>query len=316
MPSQNKPLVAIVGPTAVGKTEIAIQVAQRVEGEVISADSRLLYRGMDIGTAKPSAADRARVPHHLIDVAEPDEIWGLGLFQEAAREAITDIHSRGRLPILVGGTGQYLRAIMEGWAPPKLAARPKLRAVLQDWAEEIGKDGLHTRLRRLDAEAAHGIDPRNVRRTIRALEVIFSTGRKFSEARGRIVSRYRVLQVGLTRPRAQLYQRIDDRIAAMLDSGWLDEVRALRAKGYSLELSSLSAIGYQQLAAHLGGKITLDEAVAQIKHATRIFVRRQANWFKHKDPNIHWFEAGGVETVSEIENLINQFIEKTRLSSQ
>ncbi|MCL5428774.1 MAG: tRNA (adenosine(37)-N6)-dimethylallyltransferase MiaA [Chloroflexi bacterium] len=309
MPCQNKPpLVAIVGPTAVGKTEIAIQVVERLEAEIVSADSRLLYRGMDIGTAKPTAAERARVPHHLIDVANPDEIWSLALFQQAAQAAIADIHARGQLPVLVGGTGQYLRAILEGWAPPKLAAQPRLRAALDAWTEQIGKDGLHARLMRLDAKAAEGIDPRNVRRTIRALEVILSTGRKFSNARGKAESLYRVLQIGLTRPRVELYQRIDRRIETMLNAGWLDEIGALMAKGYSAGLPSMSAIGYGQLVAHLEGKITLDEAIAQIKHATRMFVRRQANWFKRDDPEIHWFEAGDKKVILEIEEMVREFL--------
>jgi tRNA dimethylallyltransferase len=305
MPSPNNPpLVAIVGPTAVGKTEIAIQLAERVDGEIVSADSRLLYRGMDIGTAKPSVTDRARVPHHLIDVADPDEIWSLAVFQDAAQKAIADIHSRGKLPLLVGGTGQYLRAILEGWVPPKLEARPELRKALEDWANEIGKDGLHARLTRLDPDAARTIDPRNLRRTIRALEVIFSTGIKFSESRGRIGSLYRVIQIGLTRPRAELYRRIEDRIAAMLQEGWLDEVRSLIAKGYSAELPSMSAIGYGQLIRHLHGEITIDEARAEISHATRMFVRHQANWFKKNDPNNHWFEAGNVDPVPKMEKLV------------
>ncbi len=309
MLSQNKiPLVAIIGPTAVGKTEIAIQLAEKVNGEIVSADSRLLYRGMDIGTAKPSATDLARVPHHLIDVADPDQIWSLAVFQSAAQKAIADIHSRGKLPILVGGTGQYLRAILEGWEPPKLAAQPKLRAALEDWASEIGKGGLHARLARLDLEAARGIDPRNLRRTIRALEVILSTGRKFSEVRTKIESPFRVLQIGFTRPRAVLYQRIDNRIAAMLAAGWLEEVQRLMAKGYSPDLPSLSAIGYHQLIGHLSGQLSLEEAIVEIKHATRMFVRRQANWFKKYDPNIHWFDAGDEKTVVEIEKLVQHFL--------
>jgi tRNA dimethylallyltransferase len=309
MRSQNKtPLVAIVGPTAVGKTEIAIQVAERVGGEIVSADSRLLYRGMDIGTAKPSAADLARVPHHLINVADPDEIWSLAVFQDAAQKAIADIHSRGRLPILVGGTGQYLRAILEGWVPPKLEPRPELRRALEDWANEIGKDGLHARLARLDPEAASKIDLRNLRRTIRALEVIFSTGIKFSNSRSRMDSPYQSLQIGLSRPRADLYKRIDARIDAMLANGWLEEVKTLMSKGYSAELSAMSAIGYSQLIAYLAGKISLDEAIAQIKHDTRAFVRRQANWFKKTDPNITWFEAGDKEIVTEMVRIIRGYL--------
>jgi len=305
MHSHNKiPLVAIVGPTAVGKTEIAVQLAERVNGEIVSADSRLLYRGMDIGTAKPSAAERARVPHHLIDVADPDEIWSLAVFQEAAQKAIADIYSRRKLPILVGGTGQYLRAILEGWAPPKLAAQPRLRTALEDWAGEIGKDSLYARLARLDSVAAQSIDPRNLRRTIRALEVIFSTGRKFSEVRSKTESPFRVLQIGLMRPRAELYQRIDDRITSMLAVGWLEEVRTLMSKGYSPDLPSMSAIGYNQLIRHLSGQISLEEAVVEIKHATRMFVRRQANWFKKNDPQIHWFAASEI-VLPELINLVH-----------
>ena len=306
--TQRPTLVAIVGPTAVGKTEVSIKLAVRLGAEIVSADSRLLYRGMDIGTAKPSAAERARVPHHLIDVADPDQVWSLALFQGAAKNAIADIHSRGKFPILVGGTGQYLRAILEGWAPPKLAAQPALRSALEDWAAKIGKDGLHTRLQMLDPEVAEGIDPRNLRRTIRALEVIFSTGRRFSEARGRIDSPYRVLQIGLMRPRTELYQRIDDRITAMLEAGWLEEVQSLMAKGYSPDLPSMSAIGYNQLIRHLSGQLSLEEAIAEIKHATRKFVRRQANWFKKNDPQIHWFEAGDEDTSVEIEILVRGFL--------
>jgi tRNA dimethylallyltransferase len=308
MPSPSKTrkplLIAVVGPTAVGKTEIAIQLAERIGGEIVSADSRLLYRGMDIGTAKPSAADRARVPHHLIDVADPDETWSLAVFQQTAAKAIAGIHARGKLPILVGGTGQYMRAILEGWLPPKLAAQPRLRLALEGWADEIGKEGLHARLVRIDLEAAAAIDARNLRRTIRALEVIFSTGRKFSESRTRVESPYRVLQIGLTRPRVDLYQRIDDRIAAMIEAGWLDEVRTLMAKGYSSDLPSMSAIGYSQLVRHLNGEISLEDAVVDIKRATRLFVRRQANWFKASDPEINWFEAGNENVIHEIEMLI------------
>lgn len=304
MHSHNKiPLVAIVGPTAVGKTEIAVQLAERVNGEIVSADSRLLYRGMDIGTAKPSAADLARVPHHLIDVADPDEIWSLAVFQEAAQKAIADIYSRRKLPILVGGTGQYLRAILEGWAPPKLAAQPRLRNALEGWAGEIGKDSLYARLARLDPMAALSIDPRNLRRTIRALEVIFSTGRKFSAVRSKTESPFRVLQIGLMRPRAELYQRIDDRITSMLEAGWLEEVRTLMSKGYSPDLPSMTAIGYNQLIRHLSGQISLEEAVVEIKRATRMFVRRQANWFKKNDPQIHRFAASEI-VLPELINLV------------
>lgn len=312
MPSVDKrpSLVVILGPTAVGKTEVAIQLAERLNGEIVSADSRLLYCGMDIGTAKPSAEQRARIPHHLIDVAEPDEIWSLAAFQQAAERAIGGIHHRGKLPILVGGTGQYLRAILEGWLPPKIAAQPRLRVALEEWAGELGNEEIHRRLAVVDPEAAANIDARNLRRILRALEVIFATGRRFSDQRRKAESQYRVLQIGLTRPRAELYGRIDERIQQMLDAGWLEEVKGLLAKGYGPDLPSLSAIGYRQLSDHVGGRMSLEQAVEEIKRATRLFVRRQANWFKPNDPRIQWVEAGHPMLMKELEELIRNFLEE------
>ena len=285
------PLVAIVGPTAAGKTEVAIQLAERLDGEIVSADSRLFYRGMDIGTAKPTPAERGRVPHHLVDVADPDEIWSLATFQERACQAIAGIHARRRLPFLVGGTGQYFRAVTQGWAVPPVSPNPRLRAALEAWAEQVGKDGLHARLAVLDPPAAASIDPRNLRRTVRALEVILSTGGRFSQQRQRRTAPYRLLALGLTRPRPELYARIDARVDAMLQAGLVDEVRRLLDMGYSPDLPTLSAIGYREVIAYLRGEISLDEVGAQIKRHTHLLVRRQANWFKPDDPDIHWFVA-------------------------
>src|SRR5574342_266739 len=217
------PLVLVVGPTAVGKTELAIQLAERLNGEIVSADSRLFYRGMDIGTAKPTAEECARVPHHLIDVADPDEIWSLAVYQQQASKIIADIHAHGKLPFLVGGTGQYVRAVTEGWTPPQVKPDKRLRDELERLAlskvegmkDEKGADWLHARLRQLDPLAAEKINGRNVRRTIRALEVILTTGRRFSEQRRQSNSPYNLLTIGLKRPRAELYQRVDERIEAM-----------------------------------------------------------------------------------------------------
>ena len=286
------PLIVIVGPTAVGKTEISLQLAERLRGEIVSADSRLFYRGLDIGTAKPSPAEQARVRHHLIDVAEPDETWSLALFQQAAIQAIADIHQRGRLPFLVGGTGQYIRAVTHGWTPPAQAPHPRLRANLETLARERSNAWLHSKLAVLDPLAAEIIDPRNLRRTIRALEVILSTGKRFSEQRGRSESPYRLLILGLKRPRSELYARLDARIQAMFANGLLDEVRRLLERGYSPDLPSLSAIGYRECVMVLQGKLTQEQARQAIQRATRVFVRRQANWFKPDDPTIHWFDAG------------------------
>jgi len=302
-PLGSNPLIVIVGPTAVGKTEISIQLAERLDGEIVSADSRLFYRGMDIGTAKPTPEQRARVPHHLIDVADPDQTWNLAIFQRAATEAIADIRARGKLPLLVGGTGQYVHAVTHAWAPPAAAPHPRLRAELESMAKSRGRDWLHERLAALDPAAAESIDPRNLRRTVRALEVVLTTGRKFSEQRGQANSPYRLLTIGLTRPRSELYARIDARIDAMFAAGLLDEVRGLLAKGYSPDLPAMSSIGYRECAAVLEGCMTLEQARVQMRRLTRVFVRRQANWFKADDSRIKWFGATN-DAIDNIEALI------------
>ena len=285
------PVVIVLGPTAVGKTEIALQLAERLEGEIISADSRLFYRGMDIGTAKPSKAEMERVPHHLVDIANPDEVVSLSIFQTIARRAIQEVRERGRLPFLVGGTGQYIRAVIEDWELPRVEPSPVLRETLERWTKEIGTEGLHKRLSVLDPKAAEGIDYRNLRRTIRAMEVILLTGNLFSAQRQRGRPLYQVLQIGLTRPRIELYERIDKRVDAMLEAGLIEEVGFLLGSGYPSDLPSLSAIGYREIIAYLQGKISLEEAIRLIKRSTRILVRRQANWFKEQDPNIHWYRV-------------------------
>lgn len=290
-PPTKPPVAVIVGPTAVGKTEASIQLARRMNGEIVSADSRLFYRGMDIGTAKPTREEMGDIPHHLIDVADPDETWSLAMFQQAAQQAIADIHSRGRLPIIVGGTGQYIRAVTYGWSPPAAPPNEALRRALENISAQHGPYRLHEKLRLLDPAAADSIDPRNVRRTIRALEVIFSTGRRFSDQRGQSDSPYHLLTLGLTRPRPELYARIDARIEKMFADGLLDETRRLLERGYTPDLPAMSAIGYREAAAVLRGEMSLDEAIAQMKRLTRMFVRRQANWFKENDPSIAWFRA-------------------------
>jgi tRNA dimethylallyltransferase len=301
----NQPLLVIVGPTAVGKTETAILLAEQLKGEIVSADSRLFYRGMDIGTAKPSLEERARVPHHLIDVVNPDETWSLAVFQKAAREKIADIHTRGKLPILVGGTGQYIRAVTEGWTPPGVQPDPHLRVALEKLIEQHDPYWLHARLEAIDPVAAHNIDARNVRRTIRALEVIFSTGRRFSEQRSQIDTPYDIKTIGLIRPREELYTRVDARIEAMFETGFIEEVRKLLDSGISPELPSMTAIGYRECIAVLSGKMTLDEAKIEMRRATRVFVRRQANWFKESDPKIKWFPINKT-TVAEIAKWVEQ----------
>jgi len=307
-PKNKFPLTLIVGPTAVGKTELAIQLVERINGEIVSADSRLFYRGMDIGTAKPTREERARVPHHLIDIAEPDEILSLAIFQQKAREAIADVHTRNKIPVLVGGTGQYIRAVTEGWSPPEVKPDERLRGELEAMKEERGVYWLYEKLRDLDPAAAEKIDPRNYRRTIRALEVILTTGKKFSEQRGQSESPYHLITIGLTRPRPELYERVDQRVELMFANGFLEEVRQLLAMGYSPSLPTMSAIGYRECVRVIHGELSEEKAKAEIRRATRVFVRRQANWFKESDPNIKWFrvEEGAVDDIeSYIRGMLN-----------
>ena len=297
-------LLVLVGPTAVGKSAMAIELAERLGGEIISADSRYLYRGLDIGTAKPSPADRARAPHHLIDVTDPDRPWSLAEYQKAATTLISEINERQRLPLLVGGTGQYVRAVLDGWTIPKRESDPGLRSELEAFAERDGADALYQRLVEADPAAAASIDKRNVRRVIRALEVTITTGVPFSAQRNKNPPGYRLLLIGLTLPRANLYARIDARIEAMFAAGLVDEVKALAAK-YTWTLPALSAIGYRQVGAYLRGEIDLDEAKRMIKHDTRRFVRQQANWFKADDSQIHWYDADSLK----VEKLVGDIIE-------
>ena len=293
------PLVCLVGPTAVGKTEVALHLAERLEGEIVSADSRLLYRGMDIGTAKPTVEERQRVPHHLVDVADPDETWSMAQVRAAVLQCAEEITARARLPFLVGGTGQYVRAILEGWDPPPRAHDAAVRERLEALARNAGAEALHARLCEVDPASANRIDARNVRRVVRALEIFETTGKPASTQRRRLPPPYRILTLGLTAPRPVLYARIDARIDAMLVQGWVDEVRGLLARGFDPSLPAFSAIGYRQIIEVVQGKRSLDEAVTDIRRRTRVLVRRQANWFKADDPSIRWYEhsADGVDAM-------------------
>ena len=289
-PPARAPLIAIVGPTAVGKTEFAIALAEAVDGEVVSADSRQIYRHMDIGTAKPTPAQRARVPHHLLDVVDPDQPLTLAQYQRLAYEAITAIHRRGRVPLLVGGTGLYVRAVLEGLRIPEVPPNPELRARLEEEARREGAETLHARLRALDPTAAARIDPRNVRRVIRALEVCLIAGRPISELQRAEPPPYRILRLGLTRPRPELYARIDARVEAMIEAGLVEEVRSLLARGYRPDLPAMTGLGYRQICQYLAGKLTLEEAIREIKRKTRRFVHHQRTWFRPDDPRIRWYD--------------------------
>ncbi|PKN87634.1 MAG: tRNA (adenosine(37)-N6)-dimethylallyltransferase MiaA [Chloroflexi bacterium HGW-Chloroflexi-8] len=284
-----KPLLVIVGPTAAGKTKLSIELARVLDGEIISADSRYFYRGMDIGTAKPTYDERKSVQHHLIDIADPNETWSLAKFQNEAKIIINEIQERDHLPILVGGTGQYIQAVVQSWSMPAQERNDNLRSVLENKVKSKEKDNLYEFLKIVDPEAAAHIDFRNFRRTLRAVEVILLTGKRFSDQRKISSSPFSRKIIGINLDRTQLYARIDYRIEEMFKNGFVDEVRNLVEQGYSSDLSSMTAIGYREICNYLRNEISLDEAKVIMKRNTRQYVRRQANWFKENDPHIHWF---------------------------
>lgn len=302
--NKNKPpLVILLGPTAVGKTAVSIKLAKKLGAEIVSADSRLFYRGMNIGTAKPTIEEMEGIAHHLIDIANPDETINLAQYLKLAHSAIKEIHSRGNIPLMVGGTGQYIRAIVNGWKVPEVSPNQILRECLTQWGNDIGREELHMRLRSIDADAANNMDARNLQRVVRAFEVIFITGVKFSEQRKVKENPYKVLQLGLTMARQELFTRIDERIESMLLSGFINEVKTLLDSGYSPRLPSFSAIGYRQISDLIANDLIEAEVIVEIKRATRIFVRRQSNWFKPDDQNIKWFSTNG-DIVQQMAELI------------
>jgi tRNA dimethylallyltransferase len=284
----SRKLIAIVGQTATGKTALAVDLARRLGGEIIGADSRQVYRHMEIGTARPTAAERGTVPHHLIDVADPDEPFSLGRWLELAHQALDQIWARDRQPFLVGGTGQYVWALLEGWQVPRVPPQPPLRREL----EAKPADALVEELMRADPESAARIDPRNLRRVIRALEVYRSTGKPLSHWRTRNPPPLDALIIGLSAPRQELHRRIDRRVDAMMEAGLVEEVRRLRAMGHQPDLPSMSGIGYREICEHLAGDTDHATAVARIKTGTHRLARHQHSWFKMDDPRIHWLPAG------------------------
>jgi len=304
------PLIAIVGPTGIGKTALGISLARRFSGQIISADSRQIYRWMDIGTAKPTPAERAAAPHHLIDIVPPDYVLTLAEFQERAYAAIESVLAAGGLPLLVGGTGQWVRAVIEGWGIPRVPPDPALRAGLYVEAESGGPEALHARLAAVDPAAAAKLDYRNVRRVIRALEVYLKTGIPISVHQKKSPPPYRILQIGLTMPREQLYRRIDARIDGMIAAGLPGEVQNLLEKGYGWELPSMSGLGYRQFAPYFAGEISLADVAASIKKDTRRFIRQQYNWFRPTDAAIHWFDVSEADAATRIEALAGRFLHR------
>lgn len=283
------PLIVLLGPTAVGKTELSLRLCEAFNGEVVGADSRQIYRFMDIGTAKPSLAERQRVRHHLIDIRDPDQTLTLAEYQQLAYQTIDAIHQRGRIPFLVGGTALYIRAVVQGLRIPEVPPDPALRAKLEAELAQTGVGALFQRLQTLDPATAAVIDAQNPRRVLRALEIVLLTGKSKVELEGAFPPAYRIVQIGLDRPRDELYHRIDQRVDAMIAHGLVAETQRLLAAGYQPPLPSISSLGYREIIAHLAGEITLATAVERIKHETHRFVRHQYTSFR-KMSDIHWFD--------------------------
>jgi tRNA dimethylallyltransferase len=284
-------ILVICGPTASGKSELAIRLAHELDAEIINADSMQLYRGLDIGTAKPTPRQRAEVPHHLIDIVDPDSLFSAADFADAADDAIRKISARGKRVIVGGGAGLYIRALLKGLVDSPGGAG-EVRSKLQEEARSIGNEAMLDRLRLVDPGLAAGLHSNNLVRIIRALEVQQLTGiplSRYQEEHAFAFPRYESLQIGISVERSRLYLRIEERVDRMLTDGLLDEVSGLLSSGFGRELKTMRSIGYKEAAAHLSGEITLEEAVTLIKRDTRRYAKRQLTWFS-ADPDILWFE--------------------------
>lgn len=293
---EEQPIIAIVGPTATGKTSTAVHVARTVGGEIISADSMAVYRGMDIGTAKPTAEERAAVPFHLIDIVEPDQPFNVALFKEMAEEALAAIRARGRRPLVVGGTGLYVRVLLNDFGLTETAADPRLREALEAEAASRGAPALHARLAAVDPEAAARIHPNDRVRIVRALEVYERTGVGISVRQAEDARRRRpksAYRFALTAGREELYRRIDARVDAMLAAGLEEEVRGLFARGFGPTLPPLRSLGYKEMGAYVRGECSLEEAVCTIKQSTRRFAKRQLTWFR-AEQNLIWIDVSEI----------------------
>jgi len=302
-------LIAVIGPTGIGKTKLAIQLAFRFNGEIINADSRQIYRYMDIGTAKPTGEERALVPHHLVDIIEPDDEFSLAEHQRLANGAIQSIQTRGKVPFMVGGSGLYVWAVLDGWVVPKVAPDVLFRQGLEKRAELGQGDDLYRELKKIDPYAAEKIDPHNIRRVIRALEVNKVSDSTFSHLQKKQAPPFQTLIIGLTAERKELYRRADERVDNMLRQGFVEEVENLMKKGCDLSLPSMSSIGYREIGQYLNGGMTLEEAVYKIKTGTHRFIRHQYAWFRLKDERIKWFDVAN-EPEPEINRAVAEFLKQ------
>lgn len=286
-------LLVLIGPTAVGKTELSLELAKSLNAEIISGDSMQVYRGMNIGTAKILPEERQGIPHHLIDIRDPEEPYSVADFQEACTSLIADITARGRLPFIVGGTGLYIESVCYGYRFSEAGADDRFRAEQQLYADTYGTEALHARLKAVDPESAKRLHPNDTRRIIRALEVQHLTGEtKSAQLAGQKKdSPYEFCIIGLSMDRAELYRRIERRVDLMLEQGLVREVEDLLRRGLPKDAVAMQGLGYKEIIPYLKGERTLEESVALLKRDTRRFAKRQLSWFRHMD-YIHWIEAG------------------------
>ncbi len=302
-----KRLVAVIGPTGIGKSRLALHLAGVFHGEIVSADSRQVYRCLDIGTAKPTPQEMSLVPHHLIDIVNPDEDFSLAQYLELANRAIAGIFQRGKLPFLVGGTGLYVKALLEGWQVPGVSPDREFRYNREKRASEGSIDELYNELIIADPDAAAKINRRNVRRVIRALEVHAKAGEAFSRLGRKKPPAFSPFIIGLTTDRAELYRMVDHRVDEMIERGLVREVENLRKRGYDLDLPSMSGIGYRQIGQFLKSELTLEEATHKMKTETHRFIRHQYAWFRRDDADIHWFDIQSQPDFA-IEKMLSEFL--------
>ena len=306
-------VIAIVGPTAVGKTRLSLELAQEFEAEIISGDSMQVYRGLDIGTAKVEAKIRDEVPHHLIDIAEPEEEFSVADFQKEADKLIPEIHNRNKIPMIVGGTGLYIKALIEGFIFPETEADWDLRNRLEAEAEAKGTEAVHNKLAEIDPELADKLHPNDLRRVIRGIEVYQQTGNTithYKKLAKKRPPRYDATIIGLYRDREILYNRINKRVEQMMEEGLLEEVKSLYEQGYDKDTPAMEGLGYKELLSYFAGEYDLEEAVRLIKRNTRHFAKRQLTWFKKND-EIHWFdmERDFVTIENEVKEVIRNAVD-------
>lgn len=309
---EKKELVVIVGPTAVGKTRLSLDLADRFKGEIISADSMQIYRGMDIGTAKVSKDEMRGIPHHLLDFVDPQQEFSVADYQELAEKKIKEIQAREKIPFMVGGTGLYIRAVLKGFVFPPMDIDYDWRQKKAEEAEKFGSEKLHHELERIDPELAKKIHPNDIKRIIRGLEVYYQTGKKASYFRQLAKNRgekYRTLKIGLERDRDELYERIEIRVDRMLEGGLVEEVKKLMAQGCHEGMTSMQGLGYKEILGYLKGEYSLEKARYLLKRNTRHYAKRQLTWFK-KDPDIHWYNL----SQHDYQEVLNQISQKIRLN--